>query len=220
MKAIAVDVGGTSTKFALVDSNGNVEGFARIPTESPVHRFMEAIAEQIDLLLSSAHDVRGIGISVAGFMDQAHSMMTYNPNISWLERRPLQADLDRRFHLPVRLEVDSNAAALGEYRFGSGVGAKRLLCLTVGTGIGGGMVVGGELLRFTEECIGDVGHVIVQPGGRKCSCGGHGCAEAVATAPAILGRAGVSALKDVADPALFRQVGRYLGILAFSRIAS
>ena len=219
MKAVAVDVGGTSTKFALVDSTGSVESFARIPTEPPVHRFMDAVADQIDLLLLPSHDVQGIGISMAGFMDPAHSMMTYNPNISWLEKRPVQADLHRRFHLPVKLEVDSNAAALGEYRFGSGAGAKRLLCLTIGTGIGGGMVVGGELLRFTEECIGDVGHVIVQPGGRKCSCGGLGCAEALATAGAILERAGVSALKDVTDPALFRQVGRYLGLLAASLAA-
>lgn len=216
MRAVGIDVGGTSTKFALVDSNGNAEGFARIPTEPPVSHFMDSMIQQIQLLLSAKTEVIGIGVSVAGFMDQAHSMMTYNPNIAWLERYPLQTELHRHFQLPVRLEVDSNAAALGEYRFGSGVGSKRLLCLTVGTGIGGGLVTNGELVRFTEQCIGDVGHVIVEPGGRECTCGGLGCAEAVATAPAILERAGVSALKEVTDPALFRQAGRYVGLLAAS----
>jgi glucokinase len=216
MTAIAIDIGGTSTKLALVDSSGGLEGFVRIPTEPPLDLFIQALAEQIGLLVSGDRAVLGIGVAVAGFIDPAHSMMTYNPNIPWMEKQPLQAELHRRCHLPVRLEVDSNAAALGEYRFGSGVGAKRLLCLTVGTGIGGGLVVNGELLRFTEQCIGDVGHVIVQPGGRKCSCGGFGCAEAVAAAPAILEEAGVTTLKDVSDPVLFREAGRNIGRLAAS----
>jgi len=216
MRAIAVDIGGTSTKIALVDEFGAVERFTRVPTEPPLDQFMEALAEPIGLLASGDRGVRGVGVAIAGFIDEAHSMMTYNPNIPWLEMQPLQADLQRRFRLPVRLEVDSNAAALGEYRFGSGTGAKRLLCLTIGTGIGGGFVAHGELLRITEQCIGDVGHVIVQPGGRLCTCGGYGCAEAVATAGAILEKAGVTTLKDVADPALFREAGSYVGLLAAS----
>jgi glucokinase len=213
MTAIGIDIGGTSTKLAIVDSNGTVEGFTRIPTEPPLDVFMNALAEQVGLLASG---VEGIGVAVAGFIDPAHSMMTYNPNIPWLEGQPLRAELHRRCNLPVRLEVDSNAAALGEYRFGSGVGAKRLLCLTVGTGIGGGLVINGELQRFTEQCIGDVGHVIVQLDGRRCSCGGYGCAEAVAAAPAILEKAGVTSLKDVLDTALFREAGRNIGLLAAS----
>jgi glucokinase len=216
MTAIGIDIGGSSTKLAIVDSNGALEGFSRIPTEPPLEAFIKNITEQVKLLVSVDRDVRGVGVAVAGFIDPAYSMMTYNPNIPWLEKQPLQSELQDRCRLAVRLEVDSNAAALGEFRFGSGVGAKRLLCLTVGTGIGGGFVANGELLRFTEQCIGDVGHVIVQPGGRRCSCGSFGCAEAVAAAPAILEKAGVSALKDVPDPALFREAGRYIGVLAAS----
>jgi glucokinase len=216
MTAIGIDIGGTSTKLAIVDSNGAVEGFIRIPTDPPLDAFMSALAEQVGLLASAERNVQGVGVSVAGFIDPARSMMTYNPNIPWLEKQHLRMEIYRRCRLPVQLEVDSNAAALGEYRFGSGLGSKRLLCLTVGTGIGGGFVANGELLRFTEQCIGDVGHVIVQPDGRRCSCGGLGCAEAVAAAPAILEKAGVSALKDVSDPALFREAGRNIGLLAAS----
>jgi glucokinase len=216
MKAIAIDIGGTSTKFALVDSTGSVEGFARIPTEPPFNRFMDSLVEHIDALAPKSSDISGIGIAIAGFIDSFHDMMTYNPNLPWLEKRPFPSDLHRLFQLPVRLEVDSNAAALGEYRFGSGIGAKRLLCLTVGTGIGGGLVINGGLVRFTEECIGDVGHIIVRPGGRNCTCGGAGCAEAEAGAPALMEKAGVTMLKDVTDPALYREAGRDIGLLAAS----
>jgi glucokinase len=196
MKAIAIDIGGTSTKFALVDSTGSVEGFARIPTEPPFNRFMDSLVEHIDALAPKSSDISGIGIAIAGFIDSFHDMMTYNPNLPWLEKRPFPSDLHRLFQLPVRLEVDSNAAALGEYRFGSGIGAKRLLCLTVGTGIGGGLVI--------------------RPGGRNCTCGGAGCAEAEAGAPALMEKAGVTMLKDVTDPALYREAGRDIGLLAAS----
>jgi len=84
--------------------------------------------------------------------------------------------------------VDSNAAALAEWRFGVGRGAARFLCLTLGTGVGGGFVADGELVRLAHQCIGDAGHVIVAPDGPECCCGGRGCAEAVIPAAALIGR--------------------------------
>ena len=148
--------------------------------------------------------------------------MTYNPNLPWLENYPLRERLARNYKLPVTLDADSNAVALGEYHFGSGAGSKRFLCIAVGTGIGAGFMIDGELLRFTEQCLGDAGHVIVAPGNEKCSCGGLGCAEAVATAGAILRHAGCEAnsleelSKDPGSEQFFEQAGYYIGILCAS----
>jgi glucokinase len=190
MNVIAIDIGGTATKAGIVNDDGTIENFRRFETEPPVDSFIERLNRTIDDLLKVSPDAEGIGISVAGFIDAAHSIMTYNPNLPWLEQYPLRDSLHSKYGKPVALEADSNAVALGEYYFGSGIGSPRFLCIAVGTGIGAGFMIDGKLLRFTEECIGDAGHIIVAPGDEKCSCGGVGCAEAVATASAILRLAG------------------------------
>jgi predicted NBD/HSP70 family sugar kinase len=178
----AVDIGGTSTKFGLVDENGCVKALHRMRTKPPVERFLSELLGGVAELRRLEPLAAGIGVSVAGFVDPAHSMMIYNPNLPWLEGIPLRARLEEKFGLPVTLEIDSNAAALAEYRFGNGAGAQRFLSLTVGTGIGGGFLVDGRLVRFTQECIGDV---IVSPGGPRCSCGAWGCAEAMVRTPEV-----------------------------------
>jgi glucokinase len=136
--------------------------------------------------------VEGIGISIAGFIDPERTRLEFNPNLPTLEGYPITQAFSNRFDLPVVLEVDSNCATLGEQRFGSGRASKRFLCLVIGTGLGGGMTIDGELVRFTYECMGDMGHVIVQPGGPSCSVGCKGCAEALVSAPGIVKRANLA----------------------------
>ena len=222
MTVCAVDIGGTFTKAGAVDLHGAVRRFSRIPTAGPWEAFLARVLDQIRAIRANDPGIASIGVSVAGFLNPAHSMMIYNPNLPWLESRPLQAALQDALQLPVHLEVDSNAAALGEYRFGDGAGVARFLCLTIGTGIGGGFLVDGQPVRFTGECLGDVGHIIVEPDGARCSCGGRGCAEAVASAPAILtacGLAGVTLEQLAALPqadALFQDAGAKIGLLAAS----
>lgn len=185
--ALAIDIGGTNTKAGLVDAAGAVHGIVVLPTTGPdPARFLDRVLGAIDPLL--LRPCSGVGISVAGFLDENRAHLLFNPNLEWLQGYPLRETLERRFPAPVALEVDSNAAALAEARFGEGIGSKRFLCVTVGTGIGAGMISNGELLRVAHGCIGDAGHVIVRPDGRACSCGGRGCAEAEAAAPYIVNR--------------------------------
>ncbi len=220
----AVDIGGTFTKVALVSREGDIEHFRRFPTAPPVEDFFERLCRVISDVRALGSEESAIGVSLAGFIDAAHSTLFYNPNLPWLERFPLRSRLAEAFRVPVSIEVDSNAAALAEFRFGTGAGAKRFLCLTIGTGIGGGFVVDGQLVRLTHECIGDVGHIVVDPGpaGRRCTCGGSGCAEATVAAPAILEMAGglASSLEDLPRSAavelIFAEAGRHLGLLTAS----
>jgi glucokinase len=123
--------------------------------------------------------------------------------------------------MPCHLEVDSNASTVADYRYGKARRASRLLGITVGTGVGGGVIVAGKLLRFTGECAGDVGHVIVEPNGRQCTCGARGCLEAVICSAAVAERAGtrtaaeaIVATKKGEKFALdaFAEVGRLLGL--------
>ena len=192
-RILAIDIGGTNTKLAFVDGDGQVEHVQSLPTDGSrgVACYLDTVAKAIQEMLSmhGGQHCDGIGIAVAGFIDQGHSMLIFNPNLPWLEKFPLKTYFLKKFGMPVSVEVDSNAAALAEAVYGSGKDCERLLVLTIGTGLGGGMVVDGKVLRIANECLGDVGHVIVDPGGPCCSAGCHGCAESLVSAPALEGYA-------------------------------
>ena len=189
--ALSIDIGGTSTKVAMVSDLGEVTGLRSLPTDGRdgVQAFIDATFEVAGSVLAEAEaqgkPVAGIGISVAGFVDELHTAMIFNGNLPWLVGYPLTAAFRDRFSYHTALEIDSNAAALAEHRFGCGAGVHRFMVLSLGTGVGGGMVVGGELLRISYECLGDIGHVIVAPGGPSCTAGCKGCAEALISAPGV-----------------------------------
>lgn len=193
--ALGVDIGGTDTKLALISGDGDILAINTIPTVagSGPEELTTRMYAEVEGLLSEALNlslqVMGIGISIAGFIDPERTRLAYNPNLTHLEGYPIKEAFVNRFDLPVALEVDSNCATLGEQRFGSGKASQRFLCLAIGTGLGGGMTIDGELVRFTYECMGDLGHVIVQPGGPSCSGGCKGCAEALVSATGIVQRA-------------------------------
>jgi glucokinase len=188
--AIGIDIGGTSTKIARVTSQGEVQDILTLPTsgnqgvEAYIHSVLDKAEEFLQRTPPGISDA-GIGLAVAGFVDPLHTRMVFNPNIGWLENYPLHQTFSNRFDLPVQLEIDSNAAVLAEHHFGVGAGYKRFFVYSIGTGVGGGMVVDGELLRISNECLGDIGHVIVEPGGPECTAGCKGCAEAMISAPGL-----------------------------------
>jgi glucokinase len=203
----AVDIGATNTKIGIVGEDGRIFRRATVPTRTgsePQH-LIDAISGELRPMLDAMTDERNqvvaIGVSIAGFLNREHTMMVANANLRELCEFPLRHAFEEKFELHCQLEVDSNATTLAEYRFGMGRGATRMLGMVFGTGVGGGMVVGGKLLRFTGECVGDIGHVIVEPGGRKCTCGARGCLEAVACSAALSERANGRAPRDVINAA-------------------
>lgn len=225
--AAAVDIGGTRTKIGFVAENAQILKRATISTSERgepqplVDGIVSTLRPLIDEAAAEGNRVTGIGVSVAGFLDRDHTTMVANANLPALCGFPLRSVLEERLALPCRMEVDSNAATIGEFRHGSGRGAMRLLAVTVGTGLGGGVILNGALLRYTGECAGDLGHIIVDPTGRTCTCGARGCLEAMVCSAALSERAGRRAVRDIVHAAergdrrargAIADTGKWLGI--------
>lgn len=198
----AIDIGGSTTKIGIVGEDGVIAARASIPTSD--HGEPQALVDGIVAALQpmlARNRVSGVGVSVAGFLDRKRGAMVVNANLPALCGFPLRRDLENRLALACRLEVDSNASTVAEFRYGKGRGAKRLLGVTVGTGLGGGVIVDGRLLRHTGECAGDLGHIIVSPKGRRCTCGANGCLEAMVCSAALSYRAGGRRVRDILSDA-------------------
>ena len=203
----AIDIGGTTTKIGIVAEDGSIVRRDSVPTslhgEPAV--VVDAIASSLQPMLDAASaegkSLSGIGVSVAGFLDRERSAMVHNANLPALREFPLRRALEERLSLDCRLEVDSNAAVVAEYRHGAGRGSARLLGVTVGTGLGGGVIIDGDLLRYTGECAGDLGHIIVDHKGRLCTCGARGCLEAMVNSAALSERAGGRAVREIISSA-------------------
>ena len=199
----AIDIGGTAIKIGIVDEDGTIIRRERVPTApdgEPV-ALIDAIVATLQPMLDAAKGDRnaasGIGVSVAGFLDPQRRGMIHNAHLVALQEFPLRSTLEKRFSLECPLEVDSNAAVVAEYRHGAGRGSTRLLGVTLGTGLGGGVIIDGQLLRYTGECAGDIGHIIVDRNGRLCTCGARGCLEAMVNVAALSERAGGRMVRDI-----------------------
>jgi glucokinase len=145
---LCVDVGGTSTKAGVLHERGEAEFVNSISTKPDAESYLDSLAALIERTRATALQqgfvTEQLGVAVAGFLDAERERLFYNPNLSWLERFPLRRRLAERFSdLAIELEADSNAATMAEYRFGSGRGSNRFLCVTAGTGLGVGMTVEG-----------------------------------------------------------------------------
>lgn len=220
--AAAIDIGGTHTKLGLVDDTASIlaRGKVETPPRGDPEPLVNAIAESL-LPVLRTHDVAGVGVSVAGFLTASRDAMVGNANLPALCSYPLKQALEEKLGHPCRLEVDSNASAIAEYRYGAGRDAKRLLSIVIGTGVGGGVIMDGRLLRYTGECAGDLGHVIVSSTGRRCSCGATGCLEAMICSDAVAERAGGARVREVVAGArggrqqfleVLGETGRWLGL--------
>jgi glucokinase len=187
--AIGVDAGGTKIEGLLVDvSVGGI--LDRRLVETPAQD-AEATARSIVAVareLAAARDgVGALGVGAAGLVDRS-GVMRYAPNIAWRDF-PLAERIREGVGLPTLVDNDANVAAWGEFRFGAGRGSTDMLLVTVGTGIGGGIVSEGKLFRGAHGFAAEIGHIIVEPGGPLCGCGNQGCWEQVASGRAI-GRLG------------------------------
>ena len=199
----AIDIGGTNIKLGIVDEEGTIVTRASVPTSKDgdpgplVDAIVATLRPMMDAAGQNGDALSGIGVSVAGFLDPERQGMIHNANLVALREFPLRRALEERFLVDCPLEVDSNAAVVAEHRHGGGRGAARLLGVTLGTGLGGGVIIGGQLLRFTGECAGDIGHIIVDPDGRMCTCGARGCLEAMVNVAALSARGGWRAVRDI-----------------------
>jgi glucokinase len=184
--AIGVDIGGTKVAAGVVDADGNVLTRARRRTPSHDPEHIVDVVVEIVRQLRTEHDAGPVGIGAAGYIDVERAHVMFAPNLPGWRNTPLREQVSERLGSDVVVENDANAAAWGEYRFGAGEQEPDLVCLTVGTGIGGGIVVDGRLHRGRFGVAAEPGHMRVVPGGRACGCGNLGCWEQYASGSALV----------------------------------
>jgi glucokinase len=184
-QTIGVDIGGTKIAAGVVSHEGAV--VARVRRQTPardVGAIEDAVVSAVTELRRS-HDVEAVGIAAAGFVDAARSVITFAPNLAWRDE-PIRADLEKALGLPVVVENDANAAAWGEFVHGTGRDVHDMVLLTIGTGLGGGIVLEDRLLRGANGFAGELGHLRVVPDGHRCGCGNRGCWEQYASGRALV----------------------------------
>ncbi|MCX8126025.1 MAG: ROK family protein, partial [Dehalococcoidia bacterium] len=189
--ALGVDVGGTKVLAALVTEEGRVVSRERVltgATDGP-EAVIERIVATADRLLRSSNlrpaDLSGIALAVAGIIDIRRGIITTSPNLPGWKDVPLRDLIARELGTVTYLINDADAAALGENRFGTGRGTRHMVYITVGTGIGGGIIINGGLYAGASGCAGEFGHMTIDPDGPQCACGRYGCWEALASGSAI-----------------------------------
>lgn len=185
MFAIGLDIGGTGIKAGLVDTEGNVISRYEIPTPADNPQAVEDAVVELITSLSADNAIIAAGVAAAGFIDENQSTVYYAPNIAWRNEK-LKAKLEARTELPIVIENDANAAGWAEYRFGAGKHVTHMTMLTIGTGVGGAIVVNGELFRGGFGAGAELGHLRVVPNGLECGCGQRGCIEQYGSGSALL----------------------------------
>lgn len=200
-----IDIGGTNIAAILASPDGDVVAEASIPTEA--HDGPEAVLDRAASLVRAMGGVDGVGLGLPGTLDRASGVVRFLPNMpgNWRDV-PAGAILSRALDVPVFLLNDARLATLGELHFGRGRGTRNLVFLTLGTGVGGGVVVDGRLRLGPLGAAGEVGHQTIIPDGPLCGCGNRGCLEALAGAPALIGQ-GVRLLRSGLAPKLFELAG-------------
>ena len=209
--AIGIDIGGTKVAGGVVDAHGSVLRGARrdTPHRSTSPRVVEdTIVSVVDELLSEDFaDVAAVGIGAAGFVAADRATVVFAPHLSW-RNEPLREALRSRVSVPVFVDNDANAAVWAEHRFGAGRGESHLVMVNLGTGIGGGIVLDGRVIRGRFGIAGEFGHMQVVPDGIRCECGNRGCWEQYASGNALVREA--RALMSAGSPVvsdLFDRVG-------------
>ena len=211
---IGVDVGGTKVLGGVVDQSGKVLKLARCDTPREGGRALTNAISDVAKELMADFTIDSVGVSAAGFVSSDRKTMLATPNIAGWNGVNLDSDLTELIGLPVVIENDANAAAWGEARFGAGRGKEHLLMLTVGTGIGGGIVVNGDLYRGAFGIAAEIGHMRVVPDGHLCGCGARGCFEQYGSGNALLrhAREAIAASPDIARNLLSRGDGTIDGL--------
>src|SRR5512139_1685081 len=177
--AIGIDLGGTNLRVALVSEDGEIVRKIKRPSSD---RIVESILESIDEI--GHRDVLGLGLGIAGLIDRKNNRVFASPNLRAVEGVDIVGEIRKSFNVPIYMENDANAAALGEKIGGAGRGFDNFVLLTLGTGIGGGMVYGGRLVEVSAE----IGHMSINADAEKCPCGNIGCLENYAAARAMVSK--------------------------------
>lgn len=212
--SIGVDVGGTKVLGGVVNEHGTVLAHARRDTPRQGGKALTQAIADVALELMRDYDVESVGISAAGFVSSDRKTMLATPNIAGWNGVNLDKELGALIGLPLVIENDANAAAWGEARFGAGVNEHHLMMLTIGTGIGGGVVVNGQLYRGAFGIAAEFGHMRVVPDGHLCGCGARGCFEQYASGNALLrhAREAINASPEVARNLLALGDGTVAGL--------
>jgi len=196
---VGVDIGGTNLVVGAMPADGSRElGVHTLPTrallggEAVVQRICEMIEETIARVIketgATRADIAGVGIGSPGPLDRANGIVIITPNLGWRDF-PLRDMVSERVKLPATLDNDANCATLGEWWLGAAKGARNVVGFTLGTGIGGGLILDGRLYHGASDVAGELGHTTIEANGRRCGCGNYGCLEAYASGPAIAMRA-------------------------------
>jgi glucokinase len=196
---IGVDLGGTNIVVGAMPVDGSREyGVRSEPTRSDLgaDSVVERIGRMIDDVIAATEtetgaarrDFLGVGIGAPGPLDRERGIVIVTPNLGWRDF-PLRDRISARVKLPATLDNDANCATVGEWWRGAAVGARNVVGMTIGTGIGGGLILEGQLYHGSSDVAGEVGHTTIDPTGRRCKCGNYGCLEAYASGPAIAQRA-------------------------------
>jgi glucokinase len=188
LNAIGVDIGGTKIAAGVVTSEGDLLNEVRYPTAAGKERLLSSIARAITEV-KDGFEVGGACLAAPDFVLAAENKVVFAPNLHAIEGIPLKDEIEERTGLTITVENDANAAAWGEFRFGAGSEVEHLVFVTLGTGVGGGVITHGVLLRGAQGAGGELGHVTIQATGPRCNCGNHGCLEALASGTAIGRRA-------------------------------
>ncbi len=182
---VGIDIGGSKVLAGVVDQRGAVlETQQRATPGASVDAVEDTIVDLVSHFRAS-YDVAAVGIGAAGFVDVTRSVVTFSPHLAWRDE-PLKAAIGDRVRLPVVVDNDANTAALAESRFGAGAGHRYVLVATLGTGIGGALVIDHRVFRGAHGMAGEFGHIQVVEGGHRCECGNRGCLEQYASGNALV----------------------------------
>jgi glucokinase len=203
---VGVDLGGTNIVVGAMPFDGTAElGMRSLPTKS--EEGADAVVDRIGTMVeavisdtmaqtgSARDDFIGVGIGAPGPLDRKSGVVIVSPNLRW-HNFPLRDEVSNRVRLPATLDNDANCATLGEWWCGAAKGRRNVVGLTLGTGIGGGLILDGRLYHGSSDAAGEIGHTTIDSTGRRCSCGNYGCLEAYASGPAIAERARESLVAD------------------------
>ncbi len=207
--AIGIDIGGTTTDFGIVDGQGFCLSKHSIRTDTcdDIVPFLDELTKNLKQQikeLKGKYDITGIGVGAPNG-NYFSGTIEFAPNLKWKGIVPLADLIKERMHLPVVLTNDANAAAIGEMIYGAAKGMKDFIVITLGTGLGSGIVVDGKLLYGHDGFAGELGHMTVEPEGRLCGCGKKGCLEAYASATGIT-RTVIEMLKESKEPSMLRSI--------------
>jgi glucokinase len=236
---LAADLGGTNLRIAAIDAGGNIRQQLRskTPKDQSADRIVEIMCDLAEQCRrASVESVSAFAVAVPGTVNPTNKIISHAPNVSALEKFQLVGVLSDKLNLPVFIENDANAAAAGERWLGASRGFESSICVTLGTGVGGGIILDGQILRGIDGTAAEIGHICVEPDGVLCGCGSYGCVEQYASAQAVIrlkgllenqypksdlrGKTDLTALDifiageagDELALEIFRQQGFYLGI--------